>query len=759
MDQPELQRSAEVRPAEATLDSTVDGLRKRIGPGGIRMPDAMTSAENDKRRGELLRGGFDDASEVYEFGALRLEQQRLQMQKELSDGKAVDTSTLIAVSQGVAYHEYFPLLLGSLQESMAEYQAQRRTVPAAVLQKPSIARGEVAAQMTLAFLDEALAERVEFGNMLLLAQALRYGQKLEGGALSDADRAEYAKRLDLGMRGTKLRRDSLDVLMKKDEQAALEHANALNQRVLDVLSGKAGAVERGIVGFYPQALTLELLTSAYEHTLQEEKNVVTDPNNRAAEARIAQLEARAKENGGTLSKDEKEEYDGLAAQQRNRKGRLQDLKTKRSGYLSELLKRSDDLGKFQIRAEELTAIQRQFGRTIDPSAGPSNKQPVSEEVRQGIDRNMEERKRFHVDRIDAFLGTLEKEGGVLSIGAGERLEEFNNKRLRPVALKVVEALAGFASLPAPESFGLKKRIREAIAGDLEDAMGIPKRADGTPKDEKDWTREERATVEAKAKSVLDAINEFRYRNKKNDDGTTEFEKDAEGDLIEKDHVKKLRSTIGALRAMPPARTFVGRPLGGLPAERVDAENVDAMIARHGGPATYAKLMDQLLEDWGTVGDPPTGVIGESAEMMRKIDGVVGVHVDVAEAEIQLAADIADWLLYAAIALGAYVLIDVAYKVKKIFSRGGPSKAEVKALRKELAAATEENVKLRASNVDLKSLLDSRSHPSKTIGIDDGKTVGDAAGDARRSGVDVRTGADTDSKADVDAKTGKPKPKR
>lgn len=787
MAQPNVPRPAEVRPAdpvetpkaalkqvELGLADSVEAVRVTLGSAPKPVPDDIDTKENAARRAEILAGGFDDVGEVYEFGMLRLEQQRSQMQKELKEGKAVDVGELVTVSQAEAYHEYLPMLLHALQESMNDYRALRQAVPDAVLRKPDVARGEVAAQMTLAILDEALKERVAFANAMLLAQSLRPANrtKFDGTPLTDADAADYRKRLDGMIASGALRKDSVAAL-QGNEQLGLEHANKLNQRILDVLSGKALAVQENEVGFYPQAMELELLTAAYEFTLEQEKKVVLDPRNVAAEARIAELEAQAKDAGGTLPKALKEEYEGLAVQQLDRKARLGDLAKERARYLQELLRKTDALGRFQIRAEELTAIQRQFGRAIDPLAGPSNKQPIPENERKGIDANMETRKQFHLDRIDAFLGSLEKEDGVLSIGAGERFEDFNNKNLRPIALKVVETLAGLASLPAPESFGLKKRIRNAIAGDLEDAMGIPKNADGTPKPEEQWTPEERATVEKKAKSVLDAINEFRYETRKNDKGETEFVRDERGNAIEKDHTKKLRSTIGALRAMPPAKIFVNMPVIGLPDERITIEQVNAINEKLkdpritveekkalNGPGVYAKLMDQLLEDWGTAdGEPPSGVIGETGEMMRKIDGIVGVHVDVAEAEIQLAADIADWLVYIAAALGIYALLDVAYKVKKLFSQRRPTKREVEALRKELRAATDENAQLRAENTALKAkesgpderLLDLEGAGDEHL---DTTTIRPPANpeDIAKTAADVDTAAQTDQKGD--AKGGK-----
>lgn len=795
MAQPNVPQPAEVRPAdpvetqrvtlgtvEKGLSDSTDAVRKTLGPRPQPVPDTIDTKKNADRRGTILRGGFDDAGEVYEFGMLRLEQQRSQMQKEMQEGKPVDPSELIAVSQGQAYHEYLPLLLHSLQDSMTEYRALRQTVPAAVLQKPDVARAEVVAQMTLSFLDEALKERVGFANVLVLEQALRHGHTLEGNlAMTPTERAVYEKRRDDALNAASLRADSLAAL-GGDEQTGLEHANLLNQRILDILSGKTLAAKAGEVGFYPQAMALELLTSAYEYTLEQERRVLLDPDNQAAEARLTELEAQAAKNEGTLPKDLKEEYDALAKQQRNRKGRLADLEKQRAGYLEELLKKTDDLGRFQIRAEELTAIQRQFGRAIDPLAGPSNKQKVPEIVKGKIDENMETRKQFHLDRIDAFLGTLEKEDGVLSIGAGERLEDFNNKNLRPIALKVVEALAGLASLPAPESFGLKKRIRNAIAGDLEDAMGIPKNADGTPKAEKDWTPEERANVEKKAKSVLDAINEFRYRNKKNDDGTIEFEKDAEGNLIEKDHTKKLRSTIGALRAMPAAKNFVNMPVAGpLPEGRITIEQVNAISEKLkdpritaeqkrdlNGPGVYAKLMDQLLEDWGTVdGDPPEGVIGESADMMRKIDDVVGTHIKVGEAEIQLAQDTFDFLYYAAIAMGLIIVARTLNDIRKLFKGRGPTKAELREARQKLAEATAREAALRKENTQLKARetvsdaeVDALIEPEG-----DGSTIADLsvtkppsvdAADISKTAADVDSATKTGSEADSSTK-GRRKP--
>lgn len=657
---------------EKEFNETVEALGRTLGPPPHPVPDTMSTAENAKRRDEILRGGFDDSGEVYEYGVLRLEQQRQQMQKEASEGKPIDESALVVVSQSEAYHEYIPLLLHSLYGSMLEYKAMRHTVPAAALEHPDIARSEVLAQKTLAFLDMALRERKEFANVLLYAQALRYNVKLEGGPLTEADRAEYQRRLDEGLAAGLLRKDSIDALQKNDEQVALEHANRLNQRILDVLSGKTVIVQEKDV-FYPQTLPIELFVRAYEYTLEQEKRVVLDPDNEHAEARIAALEEEARRQGGTLPSALKEEYEELGKQQRNRKKLLQDLKVKRTMYLEQLLKHTSNLGVFQVRAEQVAATQRMFGRSIDALAGPSNKQEVPDDVKQGIDQNMETRRQFHLDRIESYLGTLEKEDGILSIGTGEYLENINNKLLRPMTLKVVEVLAGIVSSPVPESSGLRGRVRNAIAGDIEDAMGIPKNPDGTLKPESEWTSDERARVEEKAKSVMDAIKEFRYKNDRNERGEMVFEQDQRGNLIEKDHLRNLHGTIDALRKIPSAKEFVGQPVRELPEERVHAGNLDAMIAAHGGPAIYAKLLDQLLEDVGTSeADSPTGVLGESAQMMRTINGIVGTHIEVADAEIQLGSGLEDWawyLIYALVAMGVLQGLSWLNRGRKILGKG------------------------------------------------------------------------------------------
>ncbi len=795
MEHPTTQESAEVRPAERSLDAAISSLRKTVGDPPKPVPDTITTAENAKRRGELLKGGFDDAGEVYEFGQLRLEQQRLQMQKELQEGKKIDVDALIAIGQGEAYHEYMPLLLQSLQQTLDEYQALRakavegksddeRLIPSAALAKEQVVRNDVTAEMFIEFLNMALKERVEFGNGMLFVQAIRDKIKLDGSELSEIDKADYRRQFDALIASKKMKSDGSDILKafmkavetgnkdaperKEAEGKALEHANKLNQRILDVLSGKTIATETFEIAFYPQALPLEVLLAAYERTLKRQQEIVHDPRDAKLKEELDALRAEGQGNANTLPKDKYERYNDLLGQQQNRKALLETLKTNRTTQIEMLLKHTANLGEFQIRAEELTAIQRQFGRTIDPKAGPSNTQGIPEEVKKGIDENMNERKNFHIDRIDAFLGTLEKEDGVLSIGAGERLEDFNNKNLRPIVLKVVEALSS-VSLLAPKSFGIRERIRSTIAGDLEDAMGIPKNADGTPKDENEWTPDERAEVEKKAKSVMDAINEFRYETRKNERGETEFVRDENGRAIEKDHTKKLRGTITAIRALPPAKSYVGKQLGTLPAERVTPENIKQMLQDpNNGPAVYAKLMDQLLEDWGSVEDPPSGVIGESAEMMKKINGVVDVHLDVADTEMRLGADVLDisrYLIYALIAMGA---INVAfglrwlYKLqKKLFGKKPPTQAEMDQLRRELKTAVDENAGLKTENAGLKesgefkpddSLLTPDAEGSEHLDTTKIPPSQPDAGSIHKAATDVK--GKGDATTDTDAKGGK-----
>lgn len=770
--QPMPPESAEVRKADVTIDTLIRDVNKDIGPAARAVPDTTTEKQNDARRAEILKSGFENASEVYEFGAVRLDLQRLQMQKEAAAGKPVDAEALVAVSQGQAYHEYLPLLLGSLRDSMAKYQAHRKMVPSSVLARPEIARAEVSLQMMLAFLDDALDERVAFANAAMLADAVRRGAKPEGGAMGE----DYRKLFDEALKDKALGAASVTVLrqamspapegketpeeaVRRVDLAMQAQANALNQRVLDVLSGKTLEAQ-GVVGFLPQAMSLELLMGAYEQTLSEEKATVLDPNVEKASARLRELEAEAKAAGGKLPKDKKEEYDSLSSRQNDRKAHLAALEKSRATYLDELLDHAGDLGTFQVRAEQLTSTQRQFQRASLDAKRSSTNQPIPDEVMKGIDANMETRKTFHLDRLQAYLDSLEGEEGIMRVTSGKRLEEFNNTTLRPMALKVVQTLAGIASAPVPEQAGMKKRLREAIVGDLERAMGIPKRADGTPKPEAEWTPDERANVEAKARSVMDAVDEFKYRNSKDKEGKTVFETGPDGNRIEKGHTKNLRSTIAAIRRLPPAKNFVNKPMGPLPTERVTPENLDALLKKHGGPAVYAKLLTQLMDDWTVVND-------ESGEMMRKIDDIVGTHIKVGDAEIQLAADIwglLEWIAVGLAAMGALYVLDKLNSLRKmVFGDGKATKGDVKALEKKKVdkAEFEEFKKQIQQEIDGKvaadDVGDAEQKPSKArkeIGIEG--ELGDVEGEARRAGIDTRTGSETDPKADTDPSAKRPK---
>lgn len=681
MDNPDLQRSAEVRSDDRSIDASIASLAKRIGPEFREVRDDMTKKENDERRAELLRGGFDDASEVYEYGTLRLELRRAQLQGEIKDMpegplRQAKIDELIVVGQSEAYHEYLPMLLRMFRESMEEYKAHRAMVPKDVLAKGSVVRAEAKLGIMLSLLDEALAERTAFANMLLLHYALEDGRNPLGGPLSAADRAEFRRRYDIGLKS--LRPEAVDAMKAADPQKAIDHANRLNQNILELLSGKTMDRLHGEAGFFPPAMSLELLLSAYEHAVEAQKAVIDDRNNVRARERIAELLAEAGSEK-KLPAAKKEEYDRLMERLRDRDASAKKLEEQRGAYLEELLKRSSALGRFQIDAERLTAIQRQFGRVIDPTAGKDLEPATPKNVRDAIDANMEERKKFHLDRVQGILDSLEGEEGVLAITAGKRFEDFNNKTLRPFALGVAQTLAYVASLPVPETFGMKKRVREAIVGDFEKAMGIPKDKNGDPKPEKDWTPEERALVEKNARSIIDAIDEFRYKHRKTKDGKTEFELDARGNRIEKEHTKKLRETIGALRLLPPAKNYAGQPVGKMPTDRVTAKNIDDMLETHGGAAVYAKLLDQLLEDFGSLGPPPTGVMGESGEMIRKIDDVIDMHLTVAEVEIDLADDINRWmryLIYGLIALGVLPYAKMAWDfVAARFEREKADKAD------------------------------------------------------------------------------------
>lgn len=609
----------------------LESLRSAIGPVPGPLPERYSTQELDNAERELTGDSRHDGF-VEQFRANEIMHRRRALEQQAAaenGGSAVPQEELITTRQAITYHEYLPGIVQDIERTLQRYQAVRASLPSV---PPSLQQQELQASIYLNALSSALRERTSFGNVLLADGKLaRHAgdtqqlMQLRERALASADLSTESK---AALQGT--------------QQAKFERGNALNQRIIDLLSGKARAagVEQG---FSPQRMYLELLSLRYRAVLDRQKAIVRDQRLQEVIFRrdeLKRLDEEAKKNGVHLSADERAEYEALQRQIQNRNDELDRLSDERRFLTDELLTTTDDLGGDQMRRAELTTIQHQFGDTFDfEGVRPETKDQTPEKIRKAMQEQMRQRSTFHLDRMDAFIGAFDRE--VLGEGVTDHIEDFSNKKGREFVRAVTHKLATMFTAAVPESLGMREGARGILTEPLDKAMGWPAGKDMW----EDLTPEEQKAVEEKARSVLDVIRSF-----------------------DRSKMEQFRSTVSVIRSMPPASEFVGKePQNPLPEERVTPENKEELVGRYGAPTVYMMLFRQMDGDWGGA-EPPTGFLGEYAKLLVGVNKNIDTHIEVGDALRQLSQNYKDLSLYLLIAAGA-ALFAGGFLAREMLKRG------------------------------------------------------------------------------------------
>ncbi len=372
---------------------------------------------------------------------------------------------------------------------------------------------------------------------------------------------------------------------KKEELLVL--SNQLNQQLIELLAGKTnipGAPET----FFPQQLLVDLISHRY--SLLYEREV------------------------------------GLARQESTERPREKTAE-ERKQILQELVTLTEQLGEYHIAMEELTAIQHHFGQFFDTDpARESASGNTPEEIRQVIYANAEERKKFHSERISAFLNRLDED--VLSVGPREHVEDmWNVGGGRDFVRTLNDRVVSIITFPLPESLGIKEYVRSQLSGPLREAMGWP--SDNVNASFDELPDEDKTKILNRARSILTHIRTFEAKKP----------------------VDPIRESLAVLNLMPPASEYLGTaPAQPLPQETVTQQNYENLIKQHGGATVYAMLFDQLNRQWGNT-EPPSGFLGAYAELLEGFNQNVDVHIDVGAATLDLSRMWRDFMVYLFAAAG------------------------------------------------------------------------------------------------------------
>lgn len=595
----------------------LDALEKATGPVPPALPD--TPNENNLNDAERALTGDNKIGGFYEtFRVNEIQQQRnaLQRQAALKDKPDANAAAELAmVNNAITYYQYIPGIISDTVDVMRRYEDLRGSIPAVT---PEVEKGEKQAESYLNGLSGAIRERTAYANILLIDSRL---SKHVGDAPTLMKmREEYLKSADLSPA-------SRNALNGSQNEKQIQ-GNLLNQRIVDVLSGKA-TIEGVDKGFQPAALYMKLLQTRYEALLNEQREAAKGPGLSRARARYSVLlqknnEAKAGR-GEPLTDAEIREYEKLQQQIEDRQGFVKLLEEGRKEITQELMVMTDRLAADQIDRAELATIQSQFGQSFDFAGVSAPVRDVTPgNIRVEMAKQMEQRSEFHMERLQEFTEVVD--GDVLGIGVMERVEDVSNEYGREVVRRAANTVAKLFTLVVPEEFGLKQMAQDALVGPLNEALGWPA---GKTKWE-ELTPSEQKTVEEKSKSVLDAIREF-----------------------DRSTIKNFQETISLTRSMPPAETYVGQDIPQvLPEDRVTPANRDALIAQYGGATVYAMLFRQMEADFGDT-EPASGFMKEYTTFFKKIDSTIDVHIEVGEAAFKL-RDAYDKLMWGLIAAAAAV---------------------------------------------------------------------------------------------------------
>ena len=611
---------------ELPFSDNLDLLQKVVGPEQKPLPDKLDEKALIELQSSNIRdNGFENFNEQFRNNELIYRRAALQREARFTSEKnpsEESTNELIVANQAATYHEYFQSTVNHVLGVLRDYEAMRKDMPNI---PASLQKDERKMEIYIDGLSSALSDRVAFANVLLLDAQIAQ-------STGNAKISLQKKRDILASELTAVSRDAVD----SNTDAKWRRGNALNQRIIDLLSGDHG-IQGLEEGFLPQKLYIDILKIKYKKMLEEQKAIARDPNLIKARHRLERLQLKhksAKEGMGEFTQKDEEDLATVRRQIEDRNAESDSLADQRAEVTDELLSLTDTLADYQIDQAELATIQNQFGENVDlTSAADPRPDTTPDFIKVAIDKNVELRSNHHADTMTSMLNNVEE--NLLKPGFKEHVEDFSNKEGRKLVQDVAKAISKFVTIPVPEAGGLKEYMQDALTEPLDTALGWPPGVDNLDELPSAERKKVEENIRKKAKSVLDAINEF-------DRGT----------------ITRMKETVAVVKDMPPASTFVGEKISDQNIERVTPENKDDLIKKYGGASVYAALFDQMEEDFGSA-EEGTGFLGEYGGFLHKINDNIDVHIDVGEALQKISSSyggIARGLLLTALALlGAGIL--------------------------------------------------------------------------------------------------------
>lgn len=599
-----------------------------VGPELEPVPEDVSENELIEMQSKNIRdNSFENFNEQFRNNELIYRRASLQRVARFSSEDTPSeesTNELIVANQAATYHEYFQSTVNHVLGVLLDYEAMRKDIHSVPF---SLQKDERKMEVYIDALQGALSERVAFANVLLLDAQIAQ-------STGNAKVAIQKKRDILVSELTGVSQKAVN----SDTDAKWRRGNALNQRIIDLLSGNHG-IQGLEKGFLPQKLYIDLLKIRYKELLERQKAIARDPNNIKAQSRLEKLKLKHKlaEKDGIGEFTDTDEVDlaSVRKQLQDKNKEFDRLANGRSEVIDELISLTDTLAEYQLDQAELATIQNQFGEKVDLTGAADPRPDTTPDfIKKAIDENIELRSNHHADTMTSMLDSVEE--NLLDSGLKEHVEDFSNKKGREIVRKVAKSISKFVTIPVPEAGGMKEYMQDALTESLDESLGWPPGKDNW----EDLTPKEQENVQKKAKSVLDAIEEF-----------------------DKSTITRMRETVTVVKEMPPASTFVGEeipdPLPNI--GRITQKNKDNLIEKHGGAIVYAALFDQMEEDFGSA-ESGKGFLGEYAGFLHKINDNIDTHIDVGAALQRISSSyggIARGLLLAALAiLGAGLLTGV-----------------------------------------------------------------------------------------------------
>ncbi len=696
-------------------------------PGGqkgpLKIKGDVSDLSEEELKAQIVHSTYDYShrtfADLFRNNAAKNELRRLQLLKSRREKPiGFDDRELVVTDQASTYHQYFPEVLKATVRSAQKYEEASAKVPAEVRAQMGSMEGYT--KTYLGELNNALDERLLFANILTLANHIAAKVDPNGRPLAPADIAVMRDRLAKLLEDKKLSKQSLNIfgggtvdallkeVSKKDDTGLAVLGNNLNQRLIEILGGKCGA---GVPDdFTPMVLELELIRRHYDFVFKQESELSLDPRLTRAKERMKVLKAEfddAEKNNKPFPKEKVEENASLQRQFDDRQSELDRMAKQRRTLSDSIVSQTDQLARYQMKMSGITTTQRMFGDIKDvPSLTSPLEDTTPDVVRKSINKNMKMRSDFHLQTLGEFLGAVDDK--VMAVDLNVRVEDLSNKQFREFMRKLTGGIAHVVTLPIPQlgDLQLRSMAKNSMTGDLDRAMGWPPGVT----DFDQLTDAQKQNVRSKAKSVYQAILEFKYAHEKKSDGSVEF-----GEYKEKEQIVHFKETMGMIKSMPPASTFVqGVPDEKAMEKRMSKADLDAFLStingkvvqgiplsqqeRDKGATIYMALFAQLNNDWGDV-NPPSGFVGEYAAFMAKIDENIGTHFATASALRELSAKFFDWRDYLLYGILTYLGAKAALKIRK-YLKGNTATQ----LQKKITKLTGEKEVLAGENATLKSSL-------------------------------------------------------